>query len=135
MRNQFPSRRRRSGFTLVEIMIVVSIIFLLAAIAIPNFMRARKRTQATRILEDLRVLDSALDLYAIETNKMTGFNPNFADLMKYVKAGTPLTYSGDADLFGNSYSTFTVDSIPKVNAATFNSLSDVAPASFWSPYR
>ena len=96
---------------------------------------ARKRTQATRILEDLRVLDAALDMYAIETNKMTGFNPNFADLMKYVKAGTPLTYSGDSDLFGNSYSTFTVDSIPKVNAATFNALSDVAPASFWSPYR
>lgn len=135
MRNHISSKRSRGGFTLVEIMIVVSIIFLLAAIAIPNFMRARKRTQATRILEDLRVLDNALDLYAMETCKMSGFNPTFADLIKYVKAGTPLTYSGDSDMFGNSYSTFTVDSVPKVNAATFNVLSDVAPASFWSPYR
>ena len=52
----YPSNRR--GFTLVEIMIVVAIIALLASIAVPNFMRARKRSQATRILEDLRVLDS-----------------------------------------------------------------------------
>ena len=57
----------RRGFTLVEIMIVVAIIALLAAIAVPNFLRARKRSQATRILQDLRVVDSALDQYAIET--------------------------------------------------------------------
>ena len=60
------------GFTLVEIMIVVAIIALLASIAVPNFLRARKRSQATRILEDLRILDSAGDQYAIETNKITG---------------------------------------------------------------
>ena len=46
---------RRGGFTLVEIMIVVAIIALLAAIAVPNFLRARKRSQATRCLEDLRI--------------------------------------------------------------------------------
>ena len=57
---------RRGGFTLVEIMIVVAIIALLAAIAVPNFLRARKRSQATRILEDLRDLDHALDQYAID---------------------------------------------------------------------
>ena len=61
--------KRRGGFTLVEIMIVVAIIALLAAIAVPNFLRARKRSQATRMLEDLRVIDSAIDQYAIETNK------------------------------------------------------------------
>ncbi len=64
--------KNRGGFTLVEIMIVVAIIALLAAIAVPNFLRARKRSQATRILEDLRLLDSANDQYAIETNKNSG---------------------------------------------------------------
>ena len=60
---------RRGGFTLVEIMIVVAIIALLAAIAVPNFLRARKRSQATQVLEDLRLIDSAIDQYAIEYNK------------------------------------------------------------------
>ena len=63
----------QKGFTLVEIMIVVAIIALLAAIAVPGFMRARKRSQASRILNDLRIIDSAVDQYAIENNKKTNF--------------------------------------------------------------
>ena len=55
----------------MEIMIVVAIIALLAAIAVPGFMRARKRSQASRILNDLRIIDSAIDQYAIENNKKT----------------------------------------------------------------
>ena len=52
--------KRRGGFTLVEIMIVVAIIALLAAIAVPGFLRARKRSQASRIINDLRLIDSAV---------------------------------------------------------------------------
>ena len=66
------SSRLRRGFTLVEIMIVASVIALLAAITVPGFLRARKRSQATRILEDLRLLDQAVDQYAVETNKQLG---------------------------------------------------------------
>jgi prepilin-type N-terminal cleavage/methylation domain-containing protein len=121
------------GFTLVEIMIVVAIIALLASIAVPNFLRARKRSQATRIMEDLRLLDGACDQYAIETSKETGMHPTFADLKNYVKTGTTLYLTG-ADIFGNTYGPFTVDSIPAVNAAQFNALSDVCPVGFWSPY-
>src|SRR5271167_1163471 len=125
--------KNRGGFTLVEIMIVVAIIALLAAIAVPNFLRARKRSQATRILEDLRLLDSAGDQYAIETNKTSGMNPVFADLKNYLKTGTTL-YTSGTDIFGDTYGPFTVDSIPQVPTSAFNALSDVAPASFWSPY-
>ncbi len=121
------------GFTLVEIMIVVAIIALLASMAVPNFLRARKRSQATRILEDLRLLDSAMDQYAIENNKSTGAPANFTDLRAYIKTGTVL-YTTGADIFGNSYGPFTVDTIPKVSTNAYNSLSDVAPLSFWSPY-
>ena len=64
--------KRRGGFTLVEIMIVVAIIALLAAIAVPGFLRARKRSQASRIINDLRLIDSAVDQYAIENNKASG---------------------------------------------------------------
>ncbi len=66
--------KRRGGFTLVEIMIVVAIIALLAAIAVPGFLRARKRSQASRILNDLRLIDAAVDQYAIENNKTSGSN-------------------------------------------------------------
>ena len=47
--------KKRGGFTLVEIMIVVAIIALLAAIAVPGFLRARKRSQASRVVNDLRL--------------------------------------------------------------------------------
>ena len=133
-----PSEAKRSlssgGFTLVEIMIVVAIIALLAAIAVPNFLRARKRSQAARCLEDLKILDNAVDQYAIETSRTTGFNPSFADLKNYIKTGTTLYGAGGNDLFGNSYGTYTVDSSPQLNVNTFNALSDVAPAAFWPPY-
>jgi prepilin-type N-terminal cleavage/methylation domain-containing protein len=131
--NLISVKSNRRGFTLVEIMIVVAIIALLASIAVPNFLRARKRSQATRILEDLRMLDSASDQYAIENNKTSGTTPAFADLKTYLKTGSVL-YSTGADIFGDSYGPFTVDSIPKVPAIAFTELSDVAPASFWSPY-
>jgi type II secretory pathway pseudopilin PulG len=117
----------------VEIMIVVAIIALLASIAVPNFLRARKRSQATRILEDLRMIDNATDEYAIETNRTSGMNPAFTDLKSYLKTGSVL-YSTGQDIFGDSYGPFTVDSIPKVPANAYTTLSDVAPLSFWSPY-
>jgi len=127
-----------SGFTLVEIMIVVAIIALLAAIAVPNFLRARKRSQASRVLEDLRMMDAGIDQYAIEHNKISGATVYFNDLKSYLKVGTTLYNSGGLDIFGNQYNNntvFTVDSVPKVNSSTFSSLSDVAPPEFWSPFR
>jgi len=126
--------KNRGGFTLVEIMIVVAIIALLAAIAVPNFLRARKRSQATRMLEDLRIIDSAIDQYAIETNKSTGATPQWVDLQNYLKKGSVLYNSGGTDLFGNTYNGFTVDSLPKLSSVTFSKLSDVAASDFWSPF-
>jgi prepilin-type N-terminal cleavage/methylation domain-containing protein len=125
--------KRRGGFTLVEIMIVVAIIALLAAIAVPGFLRARKRSQATKILNDLRMIDAAVDQYAIETNKSTASIVAITDWTSYLKNGTVL-YNTGADLFGNTYGAQTVDSLPKVPANAFTSLSDVAPTAFWSPY-
>jgi prepilin-type N-terminal cleavage/methylation domain-containing protein len=126
--------KNRGGFTLVEIMIVVAIIALLAAIAVPNFLRARKRSQATRILEDLRLIDSAIDQYAIETNKAGGAAVNWADVRRYLKINSQL-YNTGSDVLSNSYgSSFAVDALPKIPAASWSALSDVAPADFWSPF-
>ena len=125
--------KRRGGFTLVEIMIVVAIIALLAAIAVPGFLRARKRSQASRIINDLRLIDSAVDQYAIESNKKSGDSVPVLEWTKYLKAGTNLYVTGN-DILTNSYGPQTVDTLPKVNSTTYNSLSDVAPDPFWSPY-
>ncbi len=125
---------KRGGFTLVEIMIVVAIIALLAAIAVPNFLRSRKRSQATQVLEDLRNIDAAVDQYAIEFNKSAGSDVGWADIQKYIKTDTRLFTSSGADLLGNSFLITSVDSVPRVSPTTFNALSDVAPADFWSPF-
>jgi prepilin-type N-terminal cleavage/methylation domain-containing protein len=133
--NSMITPRKNRGFTLVEIMIVVAIIALLASIAVPNFLRARKRSQATTVLEAFRVIDGAIDQYAIENNKSPGVNVAWTDIKNYLKTSSAVYSSNGNDLFGNTYGTFTVDSIPKVSTSTFNSLSDVAPAAFWSPYK
>jgi prepilin-type N-terminal cleavage/methylation domain-containing protein len=125
--------KKRGGFTLVEIMIVVAIIALLAAIAVPGFLRARKRSQASRVINDLRLIDSAVDQYAIENNKATGAVVNTADWAIYMKKGSAL-YNTSSDLFGNSYGVQTVDTLPKVPANAWNTLSDVADTAFFSPY-
>jgi prepilin-type N-terminal cleavage/methylation domain-containing protein len=127
------TNKRREGFTLVEIMIVVAIIALLAAIAVPGFLRARKRSQASRIINDLRLIDAAVDQYAIENNKTSGSTVNIADWTNYLKKGSTLYMTG-ADLFGNSYGVQSVDSLPKAPAVAWNTLSDVAGSDFWSPY-
>ena len=131
MKLVLPNRR---GFTLVEIMIVVAIIALLASIAVPGFLRARKRAQASRIINDLRLIDSAIDQYAIETNKMSGSPVSVADWTNYLKKGTNLYMTGK-DLFGHDYGTQSVDKLPSVPTATKNSLSDVTDYTFWSPYQ
>ena len=60
---------RNHAFTLVEIMIVCAIIALLAAVAVPGFLRARKRSQGVAIRTDLRLIDGAMDQYALEYNR------------------------------------------------------------------
>src|ERR1700688_839573 len=130
--NRFAAKSHK-GFTLVEIMIVVAIIALLAAIAVPGFLRARKRSQASRILNDLRMIDSACDQYAIETNRRTGNTVAVTDWTNYLKKGSLLYNSGNS-LLGNSYGAQKVDTIPTVIPADYASLSDVAGIGFWSSY-
>ena len=124
---------RQTAFTLVEIMIVVAIIALLAAIAVPGFLRARKRSQASRIINDLRLIDSAIDQYAIETNKKSGDIVNTVDWTNYLKKDTNLYVTGK-DILGADYGPQKVDSLPAVPTTSKDALSDVTDATFWSPF-
>jgi type IV pilus assembly protein PilA len=91
-------RKDRSAFTLVEIMIVVAIIGLLAALAIPGFVKARKQSQGRRILNDARQMDAAIDQWALETGQTDGNAINTTSAATYLK-----TAWKSNDLLGNAF--------------------------------
>ena len=124
---------RRAGFTLVEIMIVVGIISLLAVLALPGLLRARKRAQASRVKDDLRLIEAAVDQYAIETQRQPGAVVSVTDWTAYLKKETLLCTTGK-DMLGHDFGSQTVDQIPIVPSATYAALSDVADDGFWAPF-
>ena len=134
-------RKNRGGFTLVEIMIVVAIIALLAAIAVPGFLRARKRSQATAILNDARVIDGSIDQYAIENNQKGTDNVSVPKLQGYLKTGTRLYTQASGgtfyDVLGGTYTVTKFDSGVKVDATTTTNFTDVIDnaSSFWGSYK
>ena len=77
----------KKGFTLVEIMIVVAIIGLLAAIAIPSFVKARNQAQTNACINNLRQIDAAKEQWALATGATTGA-VTIADVNDYIKGDT-----------------------------------------------
>ena len=121
-------RNDRSAFTLVEIMIVVAIIGLLAALAVPGFMKARMQSQGRRILNDARQQDAAIDQWALETGQIDGNTINTTGAATYLK-----TTWKTQDLLNNSYTVTQVGTGQiTVSTATKSSLAGVGID--WGPY-
>ena len=112
------NKNSQKGFTLVEIMIVVAIIGLLAAIAIPNFVRARTTSQMNACINNLRQIDAAVQQWALENNASASTAVTAALITPYLGRGasgsiTSVYCPADtAKAFGSSYTLVDVSTKP-----------------------
>ena len=100
----------RGGFTLIEIMIVVAIIGLLAAMAIPSLARSRETAYKTTCINNLQQIEGAIERWALETHKDEGQAVTFSDIRSYLKRSVVCPAGGTS--FEDSYTITTVDAAP-----------------------
>ena len=112
----------RRAFTLVEVMIIVALIGMLAALMIPSFIKVRKQSQGKRILNDVRQIDAAINSWALEVGVADGTPVNLSQAGQYMKLGVINT----ADVLGNPYAIGPVgDSQVTISANTKTALGGV----------
>ena len=90
-------KTNKMGFTLVEIMIVVAIIGLLAAIAIPSFMKARTSSQQKACINNLRQIEAGKEQWALEAKVTQGTAANKTEVDRFIKTSPTCPANGTYD--------------------------------------
>jgi prepilin-type N-terminal cleavage/methylation domain-containing protein len=101
---------RKEGFTLIEIMIVVGLIGLLAAIAIPNYINSRRKACESSCINNLRQIEDAMHVWAFEARRGPSSSVTFDDIRDYLKRSVVCPSGGTT--FADSYTLTTVDETP-----------------------
>ena len=114
------ARKNRKGFTLVELLVVVAIIGVLAAIAIPKFTDATASANGAKVQADLRAIDSAIMIFYASNN---GYPSAFSQLVTNYLAATPKEPSGTIKIKGTTVNSgsYAITQIGSTYRATFNS--------------
>ncbi len=128
-------RSARNGFTVIEIAVILIIIALMLVIIIPHLFNQREASQARRIKADLLTLNGAIEHYALDNAKVSGFQPTYADLRKYLDPKSDVYRLNGKDVMGDTYGPFVVGTRPGVPPLAANKLSGVVDPNFWSPFQ
>ena len=111
-------RNKKKGFTLVEIMIVVLIIGILMAIAVPNFIQARQTSRKNSCIANLKQIDSAKEQYAMEAKLDTGATVTWANLVTTYMKSQPTCPGGG---------TYTIDVVGTAPSCSLSASGHVLP--------
>jgi type II secretory pathway pseudopilin PulG len=134
--SMFPiAAKHRAAFSIIEIILVIAIIAMMIAIIIPGVLHSRKRGRAEAVRHEMKLLDTALQQYALQTGKEAGATATFGDVKKYLDPLGELVRANGNDELGHPFGTFTIGSPITVPAATADELGSVVDPAFWADYK
>ena len=123
-----------AAFTMIELMIVVSVIGLLAAISVPNFVRARTQSQTNACINNLRQIDDASQEWALDNHKAAEASVMFTDIQSYLKNAIICPATGPGATFAVSYTLTTVSNKPACNVVPATHVLPPDPSQSGSPH-
>ena len=129
------STSSRAGFTLIEVVLVIGIILMMIVILVPGLLHNSRRKHANAVRFEMKLLDCALQQYALQTEKKSGVAVTFEDLKKHLPPDSRLVKTNGIDSLGNPFVKFVVGTPIRVPTKSAQQLDSVADPAFWADYK